>query len=94
MPNATAGEVVKAAQAKGLKLQAGLVYAVRSAAKAKGSKAKGGRPKGSKNAPRALAARGIKLMADEWAVLHRLAMRHGLAKVEAYVQELKKSVGL
>ena len=55
--SASAKEVVATGKKAGVAINEAFVYAVRSAAKAKGSKRKPGRPKGSRNAPKATKGR-------------------------------------
>jgi len=89
MPSAKAGDVVKAAAAKGLKLKAGLVYAVRAA-----DKARKGKPKskpGRKPGPKPKSAGGG---SDVDQTIRRLALTHGLLAVEAAIERLRADAGL
>jgi hypothetical protein len=87
MPSAKPADVVAAAKAKGIKLTASLVYAVRSTAKTKKTKDKPGRKSGPK--PNAASVDGGSV--DQ--IIHRLAWTHGLAAVEASIKKLRAEVG-
>ena len=99
MPAAHAKDVVKAGAAKGIKFAPSFVYAIRAMDKKRngapmgkpGRKARGGTP-GSK--PKANAWRAAGSSGDDLAQFRRLVLTIGLARAEAYLADLKKSVGL
>ena len=85
----SAKDVVKKAKAAGMSLTDAHVYTIRSAAnKAKGSAAsmrRVGRRKG-KNLK--------KVVTGELTAIRRAVFEHGFTKVESFLADLKKSVGL
>ncbi len=92
----SAKDVVAKGKAEGIKLALTQVYAARRSSKkpktaAKGGgtpKGKSGRPKGSKN-------KTLKQdVSEDLSHLKRAVFEHGFSKVEAFLAELKKSVGL
>jgi hypothetical protein len=88
----SAKEVVDKAAKAGIKLSVAQVYTTRSEAKKRG--AKRGRPKGSgkgsaKAAPMRSGAAG-----DDELAFRRLVLSVGLPKAEAYLSELRRTVGL
>lgn len=81
----SAADVVKKAADAGIKLSTAFVYTARS--QKKGAAKKGpGRPKGSKNLK--------KEIAGDLTALRRAVFQHGFEKVESFLADLKKSVGL
>lgn len=85
----SAKEVVDAAKKAGITLTDAQVYTARST----GNKPKGkpGPKPGSKPTPRAAAANGTN---DNELMFKRLVLSIGLPKAEAYLSDLKRSVGL
>ncbi len=86
----SAKEVFEKAKSEGIKLSVAQVYTARSSAKKAGKsstpKGQGGRPKGGKT---------IKAeIAGDLNAIRRAVFEHGFAKVDAFLAELKKSVGL
>ena len=86
MPAASVADVLKAAKEKGIPIKAGLVYAVRAAAKAKKGKAAKSKP-GPK--PSVSADTG-----NLDAVIRQLAWTHGLVAIEASIQRVRSNAGL
>ncbi|HEX7480657.1 MAG TPA: hypothetical protein VF331_22845 [Polyangiales bacterium] len=86
----SAKDVFEKAKAEGIKLSVAQVYTARSSAKKAGKsskpKGKAGRPTGSKT---------IKAeIAGDLTAIRRAVFEHGFSKVESFLAELKKSVGL
>jgi hypothetical protein len=87
-----AKDVVDKARARGIKLSIAQVYTTRSAAKKKASAAGGTKRMSMKPARgprRARVARG-----DDQLAFRRLVLSIGLPRAEAYLNELRRSVGL
>ncbi len=83
-----ASAVVEKAKAEGIEISTAFVYTARSNGKGgnKAAKGKPGRPKGSKNIG--------KEIAGDLTALRRAVFTHGFEKVEGFLADLKKSVGL
>ncbi|HTO54746.1 MAG TPA: hypothetical protein VMR50_15280 [Myxococcota bacterium] len=81
-----AKEVVDKAKAEGIKLSIAQVYTTRSSAKKAGKRAPGGVRRGR---PPAAASGG-----NDQLLFRRLVLSIGLPKAEAYLNELRRSVGL
>lgn len=79
----SAKDVVDKARAEGIKLSIAQVYTTRSAAKKKGG---GGAAKRAASKPRA--------SGDDQLAFRRLVLSIGLPKAEAYLNDLRRSVGL
>ena len=99
MPTAHAKDVVKAAAEKGIKFAPSFVYAIRATDKKRNGAPMGkpGRKPGQKRGPKpkANAWRATKGGGrDEVSEFKRLVLTIGLAKAEAYLADLKRSVGL
>ena len=89
-----AKDVVQKAKGQGIKLSIAQVYTTRSAAKRKGRAGtrRAGAARGTRRLGRASAAahgRG-----DDQILFRRLVLSIGLPKAEAYLNELRRSVGL
>ncbi len=86
----SAKDVVAKGKAEGIKLSLAQIYTARSTAKKATrivAKGKPGRPKGSKNTIKAT-------VSSDLVHLKRAVFEHGFSKVEAFLADLKKSVGL
>ena len=91
----SAKEVVEKAKAAGITITDKYVYNIRSVAKMTKSAAKRGRPKGSKNkAPSPKITKRVASSGDDELAFRRLVLSIGLPKAEAYLSDLKASVGL
>lgn len=91
----SAKEVVQKAKAAGITITDKYVYNIRSMAKTKKGATKLGRPKGSKNkAPSAKTTKRGASSGDDEMAFKRLVLSIGLPKAEAYLSDLKRSVGL
>ena len=84
----SAKDVVDKARGEGIKLSIAQVYTTRSAAKKQGM---GGAPKRGR-APRAKGMRAAS--GDDQMQFKRLVLAIGLPKAEAYLNDLRRSVGL
>jgi hypothetical protein len=81
-----AKEVVDKAKSEGIKLSIAQVYTTRSSAKKAGKRGPGGARRGR---PPAAASGG-----NDQLLFRRLVLSIGLPKAEAYLNELRRSVGL
>lgn len=86
----SAKDVVDKAKGEGIKLSIAQVYTTRSAAKKKGL----GGPKRAMRAKRAASVRAGASRGDDQLAFRRLVLSIGLPKAEAYLSELRRSVGL
>ena len=90
-----AKDVVAKAGAAGIKLTTGQVYTARSTAKTRKAKSTAGKPTQSKASVTTRSpAKSFALGGDDEMAFRRLVLSIGLPKAEAYLSELKRSVGL
>ena len=85
----SAKDVVDKARGEGIKLSIAQVYTTRSAAKKKGG---AGAPK--RGGARMSGVSGLRAGGDEQLQFRRLVLAIGLPRAEAYLSELRRSVGL
>ena len=91
----SAKEVVEKAEAAGIRLTTGQIYTARSTAKTRKAKSTAGKPTQSKASVSTRSpAKSLALSGDDEMAFRRLVLSIGLPKAEAYLSDLKRSVGL